>query len=109
MRSFSTDNLWLVCSFHRLLVFLEKIDSGNLLFLNNLGFAASFWEDQNEIISSVPFLVKGEFMILLPGVLFSKPNRTSNGHFPLLAQSIDTRTCMSLFFIVLIEYFSLQN
>jgi len=39
--------------------FLEKMDSGNLFFLNNLGFAASFWEDQIEIISSVPFLVKG--------------------------------------------------
>ena len=73
MRSFSTDNLWLVCSFHRLLVFLEKIDSGNLFFLNKLGFAASFWEDQNEIISSVPFLVKGEFMILFRESCLASP------------------------------------
>jgi len=83
--------------------------SDNLFFLNKLGFTASFWDDQIEIISFVPFLVKRELRFLLLEVVISWPKRTSICHFPFLAQFMEIWACIPLFFIGFIEHFSLQN
>ena len=46
------------------------MNSGNLFFLNKLGITASFRDNQIEIISFTPFLVKGEFMFLFLSTVY---------------------------------------